>query len=134
MSVADAFVERARRRREDLKMSQHELARRMTDRMPETWYQMTVSRTESGLRPVRLDEAAAMADALGLAKPFNDDATAAEQAVEATVEARIAEITKQADEQIAEMAERLTRANARAAQMDSALRAVRAIVNREEAR
>lgn len=134
MSVADAFVERARRRREDLKMSQHELARRMTDRMPETWYQMTVSRTESGLRPVRLDEAAAMADALGLAKPFNDDATAAEQAVEATVEARIAEITKQADEQIAEMAERLTRANARAAQMDSALRAVRAIVNREEVR
>lgn len=129
MTCADEFVQRARSRREAMKLSQAELARRMTDRLPETWYQVTVARTENGSRPLRLDEAAAMAEVLGLAQPFSADTSA----IEAVIAERIAEINEQTDQQLAEMRERLTQANGRAARVESALRGIRAIVNREEA-
>lgn len=124
MNIADAFVERARQRRKDLKLSQTELARRMTERLPETWYQVTVGRTEAGQRPIRLDEAAAMAAVLGLAAPFDEEALAAERSASAVTEMRIAEITKQADERVAEMTERLAEAEAYAERFGNTLRRI----------
>lgn len=50
-----------RRHRERLGMSQSELARRMAE-LDMSWHQMTVARTESGDRPLRLDEALALAN------------------------------------------------------------------------
>jgi transcriptional regulator with XRE-family HTH domain len=132
--VADIFVERARRRREHLKLSQAELARRMTEQLPETWYSATVARMESGQRPLRLHEAAAMADVLGLPAPFNEHALAAEEAASGVTEARVAEITKRADEQIAAMAERLAEAEARAARLENTLCRIHALADIEEAR
>ncbi|MBA9002037.1 helix-turn-helix domain-containing protein [Thermomonospora cellulosilytica] len=50
-----------RRHRERLGMSQTELAKRMAE-LDLSWHQMTVARTESGERPLRLDEALALAN------------------------------------------------------------------------
>lgn len=131
MTVADAFVERARRRRKGLKLSQAELARRMTERLSEeTWYSVTVARMEAGQRPVRLHEAAAMADVLGLAAPFSEEALAAEQAADIVIETRIAEISKR----IAAMAERLAEVEGRAARLENTLRRIRTLTEPEETR
>lgn len=59
----EVFAAALQRYRERAGMSQSELGRRMSDE-GYPWHQMTVARTEDGERPVRLDEAVALADIL----------------------------------------------------------------------
>jgi len=58
--------ERLRRKREDLGWSQSELARRMVVAGWSGYSQMAVSRTEANSRTPRLDEAAGLAQLLGV--------------------------------------------------------------------
>ncbi len=61
----EQFAQNLLQRREEARMSQSELARRMTDAGWSNYSQMTVSRTEKGERPIRLGEARALAMILG---------------------------------------------------------------------
>lgn len=58
------FARNLAQRRDELGMSQSELARRMVEAGWESYSQMTVSRTEKGERPIRLGEARALARVL----------------------------------------------------------------------
>jgi transcriptional regulator with XRE-family HTH domain len=65
MNFAYDFVQRAINRRVELGVSQTDLARRMKDQdFP--FHQTTISRIEAGERPIRLDEAAGIAECLGI--------------------------------------------------------------------
>ncbi len=78
MTIAEDFVRRAAIHREHQRLSQAELARRMKAQgFP--WHPMTVQRTESGERPLRLDEASALAAILGMPL-FSDRALAVDLA------------------------------------------------------
>lgn len=59
------FARRMAELRTMLNLSQSELARKMVENGFDTYSQMTVSRTEKGERPVRLNEARALAEILG---------------------------------------------------------------------
>jgi transcriptional regulator with XRE-family HTH domain len=73
VTIADDFARLVTARRQELGLSQTEVARRMKVRIG-GWFQQTVARTESGDRPVRLDEAVALADALEMPLVFSADA------------------------------------------------------------
>lgn len=64
-SLNRAFAAAVRKRRETLGLSQSELGRRMGE-LGLPWHAMTVARTESGARPIRLDEADALAQILNV--------------------------------------------------------------------
>lgn len=59
------FARRMAELRTMLNLSQSELARKMVENGFDTYSQMTVSRTEKGERPVRLNEARTLAEILG---------------------------------------------------------------------
>lgn len=126
MSVAQDFVQRAADRRRYLKLSQAEVARCMKER-GFAWWAMTVARTESGERPIHLDETVSLSEVLGMPVPLSDDALAADLA---SAHERIAEQQKRLDY----LAAQCDRASYRVTRLESALRGVRAIVNHEEAR
>lgn len=65
MTFAEDFVRRAVAARKALGYSQLNLAQRMKVH-GHKWYSVTVARTEDGARPVRLDEAASLAEILGI--------------------------------------------------------------------
>lgn len=60
------FVQRLREERSRLGLSQAEFADRLSARMGAPVYPSTITRIEKGERGVKLDEAVAMADVLGL--------------------------------------------------------------------
>jgi transcriptional regulator with XRE-family HTH domain len=60
------FARRMAEMRSSAGMSQSELARQMVERGFASYSQMTVSRTEKGERPIRLSEARAIAELLGV--------------------------------------------------------------------
>lgn len=66
MSVSSTFIRRMREERERARISQTELAARMTRILGSNIDPTTVTRMEKGERTVRLDDAVAAADALGL--------------------------------------------------------------------
>ncbi|MBA9003695.1 helix-turn-helix domain-containing protein [Thermomonospora cellulosilytica] len=125
MNTADAFAQRAWKRRVELGLSQTELARRMADRgFP--WHQVTVSRTESGERPIRLDEAAALAGILGLPVVFID----ADQPTEGLA-ADLAEATRTIAalrQRVADLERQLGKANARVSHLEGVIAQVKAAV------
>ncbi|MFT2706207.1 helix-turn-helix domain-containing protein [Clavibacter zhangzhiyongii] len=80
------FRAQMRRRREALGVTQHLLARRLSDRgLP--FHQPTVQRIEDGKRPVKLDEAFVIANELGtdvasMVRPIGDSAVEGAMAVD----------------------------------------------------
>jgi len=69
--LADQPIPTFKIRREQAGHSQSELARQMKQR-GFNWHQATVNRTESGERPLRVDEALTLATIIGLPLPGND--------------------------------------------------------------
>ncbi|MEU7317904.1 helix-turn-helix transcriptional regulator [Streptomyces sp. NPDC007083] len=78
----DLFARRLRQEREHQGISQAELARRIADILGTNVDPSAVTRIEQQMRAVRLDEAVAAAQALGVPLVFllNDDPTAEEEA------------------------------------------------------
>lgn len=63
---SDTFIRQLRIAREEAGLSQTELARRMSERLPKGIDGTAITRMESGGRMVRLDDAIAAADVLGV--------------------------------------------------------------------
>ncbi len=64
--VPEVFAQRLRAERERAGLSQSELAERVSARLGETFYSTAVTKVEKRDREVKLDEAVALADALGV--------------------------------------------------------------------
>jgi transcriptional regulator with XRE-family HTH domain len=93
-NIAEDFVQRVTIRRKEMGVSQGELARRMKAQ-GYPWYQMTIARTETGERPLRLDEALTLAEVLAMPMPLSDESLAAELA---DAHGRIAALVAEAED------------------------------------
>lgn len=115
----EVIASAVRRHRERAGLSQTELARRMKAQ-GHPWHQMTVARTETGERPIRLDEALALAAVLDIAVP---DLYTAPPDVDAQYEALV-QAALSAEESLARYREMETRTAAIVGQLkEEALRA-----------